>query len=162
MDFQAPKDYGTYAGSYLLRNPDGELFGEQPFYNVIHVGEPGRTEMLEKAQSLSLGECFDLDSGSVIDQGNPLCDFSLNSMTNSGLIEFTPDYYASFAFTDIYTYKPDLSQCHDASLSSETRYVDLQDWYVCYRSNAGHYGWLHFNEMQGGKIIFDWKRFEEE
>ena len=165
LDLVAPKELGTFMGTYMLRNAQGELFGigenaSQPFYNLVHIGPAGKTFNLVKDEKLSPGGCFDFDSGFRINQENPLCDFSLETLNENGMTEISPDYYSSFGFTEVYSARPELSQCLNTPLSSETRFVQLQDWYVCFRTNLGRYGWIHFKRAEDQEMIFDWKLFE--
>ena len=165
LDFVSPVEYSTFMGTYMLRNAQGELFGigenaGQPFYNLVHIGPAGQTFALVKDEKVPLNSCFDFDSGFRIDQENPLCDFSLDSFSENGMFEFVPDYYSSFGFTEVYAARPELSQCQNTQLSSETRFVLLQDWYVCFQTNLGRYGWMYFRGLDDQDLLFDWKLFE--
>ena len=165
LDLISPKEYGTFVGTYQLRNAQGELFGmgedaSQPFYNLVHIGPAGQTLTLAKDEKVPSGSCFDFDSGFRIDQENPLCDFSLLLLNENGMFEFVPDFYSSFGFTEVYAERPELSQCQNTPLSSEIRFIKLQDWYVCFQTNLGRYGWIHFSGSEDQDMLFDWKLFE--
>jgi hypothetical protein len=67
---------------------------------------------------------------------------------------------ASFDFSNPFTTQPRLGQCQQARLSSGERMLDIQYWYVCYKTDQGSYGWLYIHESGDGKLQFDWKTYQ--
>jgi hypothetical protein len=67
---------------------------------------------------------------------------------------------AAFDFTNILSVPPLLAECRTAQLASGSTVMGIQDGYVCFKSNQGHYGWLRIEDTSKTGLVFDWKTFQ--
>ncbi len=163
LNLTAPPDFGTYIGEYWLEDTQGNRFGlgsdgAQPLQVLVNVGEPGLTLAEGSRVALIAGACFDLDLG-YIAVDDPACDIHLNNSLDVQMAQFSAPQ-AAFGFNELITQTPRLGQCRQARLSSGNWMLDVQNWYVCYKTDQGRYGWLYIHEVDAGQLLFDWKTYQ--
>jgi hypothetical protein len=92
------------------------------------------------------GACYDLDSFSATN--TTACDVSLGADNT-----FTPQNGATIEGA-AYQSVPSLNTCKSAALSSAPVSL-LNITYVCFKTDAGKYGFIVPREIQAGGVIFD-------
>ena len=92
------------------------------------------------------GDCYDLDL--LIAVSDASCDLRLGADNL-----FTPQNGALFEAA-FYQNAPSLNACKSAALASATMDA-AQITYVCFKTNAGKYGFLIPREIQAGGVVFD-------
>jgi hypothetical protein len=137
--------------------------GSRPLQLVLNVGEPGITLADGQNVVLAPGTCFDLDLG-YPSADDPACDFSVSFSQDINMLKID-SWTAAFDFDTLHTEPPSLYECKTSRISSGRHVIDLQDWYVCYKTGEGRYGWLKIlgNGQQNGAIQglwFDWKTYQ--
>lgn len=114
---------------------------------------------------LPFDQCFDLDTGVSDTAEAEGCDFSIQSgPDDTGTsIEFFPAVPASFAFAGVYQEEPSLDQCMlSPVLSSDPAVVSPVGFFVCYQTDDGRYGVMHFTNLDAvNGVSFDWKTYAE-
>ena len=83
---------------------------------------------------------------------------------DGGTIEIYPQAGAQMAYGGVFPEAPTPAQCAASeAFSGEWETVaPLAAMYVCYRTNEGHTGYVHFTAAdlgQAGTLTFDWVTF---
>ena len=168
LSLAAPQIPGTYTALYWLVDDTGQRFGigengSRPLQLVINAGEPGLTLADGQGVTLAPGTCFDLDLGyPAVDDS--ACDFSVSESQDPEMVQISSSQ-AAFDFDTLFSSPPRLGQCKTARLSGGRRVLDLQDWYICYRTTEGRYGWLKIRDLSSDSLtndllLFDWKTYQ--
>lgn len=118
-------------------------------------------------ETVVLPACYDFDSGASVVPPDTACDFSLLPGPDSGTIEIYPQGGAQLAYGGVFPETPTLAQCSaSAAFSGEREIVaPMAAMYVCYRTNEGRNGYLHFTGAdleQAGALTLDWVTFAVE
>ncbi len=163
LNLVAPPDYGTYIGEYWLEDTAGNRFGvgedgSQPLRVLVNVGEPGLTLAEGSQMVLPAGACFDLDLG-YIAVDDPACDLYVTSSMDMQMVQISAPQ-AALGFNELLVNAPRLGQCNQARLRSGSWILDVQNWYVCYKTDQGRFGWLYLRDMDASQLFFDWKTFQ--
>ena len=125
------------------------------------VEEPPDVPFHNQGTDAAVGSpnCFDLDNGTVLSTGDPLCDFTLklNPGGDTEAIEFIPVPPAGFSVDSVYTEKPSLDQCTSLTgLTSGSVAVPKINYYVCYQTGEGRFGFLYLKSYAEDSAAFDW------
>ncbi len=176
VDMTAPQTPGTYQGNWKLRNAEGKLFGigpggDSPFWVRIVVLQvqtatltPTNTPTVTNSPSatpsatptpmpavqangalyLQLNAEVDLDSGAA----NPASGADLAYRKDqAGFHTLAGQNSAVFGLSG--SSEPGISACQAATMSEAP--LALESFspgiYLCYRTDAGRYGWLRFNSF---------------
>jgi hypothetical protein len=158
VDMTAPGAPGVYQSNWKLQNAAGALFGigpngDAPFWVRISVSQPNTPVASETPTAaatsvtyingianLHPGDALDLDTNQlnhgapddliykVDGQAHHLDPENGATMTTSGLLQ------------------PDIAGCQSADLSDNPLALDdlTPGTYLCYRTNQGLPGWIHF------------------
>lgn len=94
---------------------------------------------------IAQGECYDLDLFSAINDAT--CDLSLDANNT-----FTPQNGGTFDASP-YQEAPSLNTCKSAALGLASMNA-AQITYVCFKTNAGRYGFFIPREVQAGGVVF--------
>ena len=162
LTLTVPQEPGTYLAEYWLEDDTGRRFGtgengSRPLQLIINSGEPGITLAEGQAVTLAPGACFDLDTGYQA-INDPACDFTVNPAADGDALQILSSQTA-FDFITPLEIAPTLGRCKLADLSSGVRTVSLEDWYVCFKTQQGRYGWLKILDVSSQGLLFDWKTF---
>lgn len=95
---------------------------------------------------IAQGECYDLDLFSAVNDAT--CDLKLDANNT-----FTPQNGATFNASP-YQQAPSLNTCKSAALTTASMDA-AQITYVCFKTNAGKYGFFIPREVQAGGVVFD-------
>jgi hypothetical protein len=162
IDMTAPNEPGVYTGYWMLRNPNGDLFGigpggNAPFWvriQVVAVSTPTPTVTITATPTpvvqasgsvdLNLDDEIDLDTGVV----NPLegADLVFHFIENGDYIFAPLNNSRVGLFTNG---KPEMSECRRATLESQPFLLAEIDTpvYLCYRTSLGLPGRIDIDSL---------------
>jgi hypothetical protein len=122
--------------------------------------EPG--VYAEGIDAIHTQACFDLDAGREWTDYNVTCDFSAAPADQANHVELIPASPAAFGAPSTSQTSPTLAQCRAASLSRAVTVIPVGRT-VCYRTEEGRYGYLHFTMLEvtpDFMATFEWQTFE--
>ncbi|MCJ7626446.1 MAG: NBR1-Ig-like domain-containing protein [Anaerolineaceae bacterium] len=113
---------------------------------------------------LAVPGCFDLDTGEIVVDDGPGCDFSIKSASDpiNTNIRVMPIWPASFAFAGVFWEPPQPEQClASENFSNRVEIVSAeQNYYVCYQTGEGNFGYLSIRAYESEIFRFDWLTFD--
>jgi hypothetical protein len=95
------------------------------------------------------GACYDMDI--LFTANDASCDVSLDATTQTMLV---PKNQAVFAFNTSQT-PPSLGQCKSVAMSANSSGPLLPNYYACFKTNTGKYGFIVPRQIDAGGISFD-------
>jgi hypothetical protein len=157
-----PEEPGAYTALYWLQDDSGNLIGagpngSQPLQLIVNSGEAGITLADGLSVQLPAQTCFDLDLGYPA-LNDEACDFTVEPAADGRMAQIVSAQTA-FDFNTLFSTPPNLGQCQYAQLTSGRRVLDVQNWYVCFKTAKGRYGWLKILDTSPEGLLFDWKTY---